>query len=166
MPIVLAAGSAHPLSALTCRSSSFRIGPGAEVSEKTGQHTATFVLTNTGASCSVEGYPTIVLLDAAGRTLAFSYHHGGDQMITSKPPRRVAVAGRGRAYFAFNKYRCDIRASAVARVVLVSLPGSSGRVRLRLQRYPIIDFCRGEPPSRIISVSPIVARLWSAFLGR
>jgi hypothetical protein len=166
LPVALAAGSAHALSTVTCQSSSFRLGPSAEASEKTGQHTATFALTNTSAAgCTTRGYPTIVLLDAGGRSLRFTYHDGGDQMISPQPPRRVTVAPGGKAYFAFNKYRCDIRATAVARFVLVSLPGSSSRLRLGLQRYPIIDFC-SERPSRIVSVSPIVSRLGSAFLGR
>src|SRR5439155_12337573 len=97
LPFALAVGPAQPPSAGTCKSSSFRLGPSAEVSEKTGQPTATFVLTNAGAACAVEGYPTIVLLDAAGRRLRFTYRHSGDQMITTKPPRRVAVAARGKA---------------------------------------------------------------------
>jgi hypothetical protein len=164
MPIALAVGSAHPLSTAACRTTAFRLGPSGEVSEKTGQHTATFALTNTGARCSVDGYPTIVLLDAAGRMLAFRYHDGGDQMITSNPPRRVSVPRHGKAYFALNKYRCDIRATAVARSVRVTLPGSNGRLSLDLRRSPIIDFC-SEPPSRLVSVSPIVAKLASAFLG-
>jgi len=149
-----------------CADSSLRPAPATTaLSEKTGQNTAVFTLRNTGPACTLEGYPTIVLTDGLGGTLAFTYRHGGDQMITSRPPGLVTVPSHGTAYFAINKYRCDVRASAVARVVHVTLPGSSGHLSLRLGHYPIIDFCR-EAPSRIVSVSPIVAKLASAFLGR
>jgi hypothetical protein len=154
------------LSGGACAGSSVRLAPATTaLSEKTGQHTAAFALRNTGPACTLEGYPTVVLTDGAGRTLPFRYHRGGDQMITFKPPGLVTLPSQGTAYFAINKYRCDIRASAVARVVHVTLPGASGRVSLRLHRYPIIDFCN-EAPSRIVSVSPIVTKLASAFLGR
>ena len=151
--------------AAECKSSALRLTPATSaLSEKTGQHTAVFALRNTGPACTLEGYPTVVLADGAGRTLAFRYHRGGDQMLTSNPPHLAAVARRGKAYFALNKYRCDIVATAIARVVRVTLPGSSGSLSLRLQ-HPIMDFC-SEAPSRIVSVSPIVAKLPSAFLGR
>jgi len=135
-------------------------------SEATGRHTATFVVVNDSrGACTLRGYPTIVLLDAGGRTLAFSYSHRGDQMITRDAPRSVRVGAGGRAFFAFDKYRCDLRATAVARFALVRLPGVHASERLRLARYPIIDFC-AQRASLTIAVSPIVARIVDAAARR
>lgn len=135
----------------------WRLRLGAPWSEATGQHTAPFVLIRNGATgCTLHGYPTIVLRDAAGQVLPFRFSHRGDQMVTGRPPGTVRVAAHRSAYFVFNKYRCDIRSQAAARLVQVQLPGVRGRLEVRLYRT-IIDYCPAETPSRTIAVTPIVA---------
>lgn len=135
-----------------------RTGPG--WSEKTGQHSATFVVTNASArSCVIRGYPRIALLDRRGRVLDFTYHRGGDQMITARRPRRVAVKAGGRVYFAINKYRCDVRYTALATAISVQLPGSASALRLNAPAAPVLDFCGSAAPSGLVSVSPVVAAL-------
>jgi uncharacterized protein DUF4232 len=127
--------------------------------EPTGQHTAPIVLKRLGPTpCTLMGYPRIALLDAHRHPLDFRYSHHGDLVVASGPPRAVQVAADGSAFFLFNKYRCDIRASSVARWLRVALPGVHGRLSLRLPRYPFLDYCPAEAPSRTIAVSPIVAR--------
>ena len=127
-------------------------------SEATGQHTATFYLHNTSdAACELRGYPEIVLLDAERRPLRFAYGHDGDQMVTSRTPRTVKVAAGARAFFMFNKYRCDVESTDVARFVRVRLPGSQRWLELRLRHDPTVDICP-EAASRTIAVSPVVAR--------
>jgi Protein of unknown function (DUF4232) len=131
-------------------------------SEPTGQHTVPLAIAPTGGqACTLDGYPTIVLLNRHGQRLPFSYSHRGDQVVTSRLPRAVHVDGHGAAFFLFNKYRCDIRSQSAARWLRVRLPGVSGWLVLQL-RDQIIDFCPAEPPSRTIAVSPIVATLSQA----
>jgi hypothetical protein len=126
-------------------------------SEPTGQHTAPLIVTRVGTQpCTLDGYPTVVLLDAHGHTLDFRYTHRGDSVVGAQPPRVVHVAGRGSAFFLLNKYRCDLRARGVARWLRVGLPGVRGRLTIRLS-YPIIDYCPADAPSRTIAVSPLVA---------
>jgi hypothetical protein len=130
-------------------------------SEATGQHTASVVVRNEGPACVLDGYPKLVLLDSLRRPLPFAYTHRGDQMITAAAPRAVRVARGGSAYFVFNKYRCDVASLATARFLRVLLPGSHRWLELRLNHYPIIDYCR-ERPSLRIAVSPVVASLAAA----
>ena len=105
-------------------------------SEATGRHTAAFVVANDSRdACTLRGYPTIALLGAGGRTLPFSYGHRGDQMIP-----------------------------ATRRGPCASVPADASE-RVRLARYPIVDFC-AERASLTIAVSPVVARLEDAAARR
>jgi Protein of unknown function (DUF4232) len=155
--VVGATQGAHPSACV------WRLSNGPLWSEKTGQHTATFVVRNrSSASCVLRGYPRVELLDGHGRMLPFTYAHRGDQMISAAPARRVRVRAGRAAYFAANKYRCDTRTRAVARLVRVTVPGSTASLTIRLGRYPIMDFCGRGAPSGIVTVSPIVASLAAA----
>src|SRR5690348_16536294 len=58
-------------------------------SEPTGQHTVPLAVTRTGAQpCTLDGYPTVVLLNSQGQRLAFTYDHH-DQLVTTHPPQVV-----------------------------------------------------------------------------
>jgi len=139
----------------------WRLRPDGLWSEPTGQHTVPLAVTRTGSqSCTLDGYPTVVLLNRQGQRLAFNYSHH-DQVVTSHPPRAVHVGGHRSAFFMFDKYRCDIRSQSAARWVRVKLPGVSGWLVMQL-RNQIIDFCPAEPPSRTVAVSPLVAKLIQA----
>jgi len=141
----------------------WRLKLGGLMSEPTGQHTAPLALTRTGASaCTLSGYPIVALFDARGQQLNFRYSHRGDLVVAAQRPHTVHVGEHGSAYFLLNKYRCDIRSVSVARWLRVTLPGVRGPLRLRLPHYPIIDYCPAEPPSRTITVSPIVGGLAQA----
>lgn len=157
-------GSPRLLASTPCGAAAgWRLRLGPRWSEQTGQQTAPVVLTRVGSTaCTLNGYPAIVLRDAAGRVLAFRYGHHGDLMVTGRPPRPVHVGARRSAYFVFDKYRCDIRAQAVARFARVRLPGVKGWLALRLPHYPIIDYCPKEAPSTTIAVTPVVATLAQA----
>src|SRR5438270_7247400 len=75
-----------------CRVSELRARTGPPVSEKTGQHTLTIVLTNVGAkSCALDGYPLVKLLARRRSVVPFLIHYGGDQMVTPTRPRQVLV---------------------------------------------------------------------------
>ena len=131
-------------------------------SEPTGQHTAPIAVVRTGSQpCVLDGYPSVVLLNAHRQRLAFSYSHRGDQVVTSRAPRVIHVDGHGSAFFLLNKYRCDIRSQSAARWLRVKLPGVSGSLVMQL-RNQNIDFCPADPPSRTIAVSPLVGKLIQA----
>ncbi len=166
--LVLAAAvsaSAMPRTAVgRCGLDQMRVAIGPLVSEKTEQHTATVLLKNVGSeACVLDGYPTIALLDAAGRRIPFVYAHGGDQMITAAQPARVAVQVGGRAVFAFNKNASLCRTDRRAHTLRITLPDSGTSRSVRLPQYPILDYCPGSDPGRSITVSPIEARLPDAF---
>lgn len=162
-PGATSGGQARP--ATGCRVvAGWRLVPDGLWSEPTGQHTLPLALRRTGTQpCSLDGYPTVVFLDAHGQRLGFSYTHNGDQVVTSHVPHVVHVDGHGSGFFLINKYRCDIRAQSAARWVRVNPPGVSGWLVMRLRiREPIIDFCPAERPSRTVAVSPLVSNLIDA----
>lgn len=158
------AGRDRPLVTGPCdRASGWRLQSGGLWSEPTGQHTYPVELVREGSTaCSLTGYPRIVLQTASGRTIPFRYSHQGDQVVSSKQPRPVHVAGRGKAFFLFNKYRCDYRETMVAGLLLVRLPGVHGVLRLRMTPQDrLIDYCPARP-STTVAVSPIVGKLIQA----
>lgn len=140
----------------TCTTSQLRLKLGPLVSEKTEQHTAAFALRNLHArACSLIGYPTVTLLDSAGRLLPFAYGHRGDQMITGAAPDTVRLPGGGSAYFALNKNACVSFTRRASTQIRVALPASRGNLSLRLPHYPLLDYCPAGDPGNGITVSPI-----------
>ena len=125
-----------------------------------GEHTAPLRITRVGMRpCALDGYPTVLLLNARGRRLDFRYSHRGDMVVAARSPHIVHVRGGGSAYFLLNKFRCDLRAVSLARWLRVKLPGVRPWLVLRLPRYPMIEYCPADPASRTIAVSPIASRL-------
>ncbi len=138
-------------------------------SEPTEQVTAPVKVTRVGAqSCTLRGYPRVVLLGAGGHTLGFQYTHGGDMVVAARPPRVVHVTRGGSVFFLLNKNTCIIRNRNLARWLRVKLPGVRGQLTLRLPRYPMLGYCPARlPPGTIevgtrIAVSPFVANLAQA----
>lgn len=145
------------------RSAGWQLKQGMPWSEPTGQHTDAIRLLRSGpTACLLRGYPTVVLRDSRGRTIPFRYTHHGDTVVSGRAPKSVRVSAHGAAFFVFNKYRCDARATRIARWLVVRLPGVHGAVRLRMPHYPIIDYCTGGGPSATVAVSPIVSRMAQA----
>jgi hypothetical protein len=130
-------------------------------SEPTEQNTAPLKLTRIGPqSCTLHGYPRIVLLGARGHKLDFPYSHHGDLVVAARPPRVVHVTGGGSAFFLLNKNSCVVRNSKLARWLRVQLPGVRGRLVLRLPHYPMLGYCPAGLTT--VEVSPIVANLAQA----
>jgi hypothetical protein len=126
---LLAAGcGSSPHAASGC---ALHLGP--DVSERTGEHTLVLAL----SGCTAQATPRVELLAADGRRLAFAY---------------VPVGGRiGTHQVTLDKYRCDIRTTAVARRVRLTL--ADGRhTSLRLGPRPVMDWCPVEAPSSIVRV--------------
>jgi hypothetical protein len=146
-----------------CTASQLGLELGPLVSEKTEQHTAAFALHNRARNtCSVEGYPSVTLLDAAGRVLPFAYGHRGDQMITARPPNLVRLARGGSAYFELNKNACVSFTRRVATQIRIALPGTYRALSLRLPHYPLIDYCPAGDPGDGITLSPVERTLTAA----
>ncbi len=156
IPVGALAHVGGAITADACRIGQMRLKIGPLVSEKTEQHTATVTLTNLGsASCTLDGYPVIALLDSRGRILPFIYSRRGDQMITSARPEPLHLQAGASAFFAFNKNACVSFTNRYARTLRVTLPGSRASRSIQLPRYPIIDYCQGNDPGATVTVSPI-----------
>jgi uncharacterized protein DUF4232 len=146
-----ASGVSHgaPMSFGACRLSQFTVRLGPEVSEATGQHTLTLRLVNRGhRPCALEGYPRIRAYDRSG-LIPFAFKHGGDQMITSRPPRRIVVRPARVAYVAVNHYRCDrgdLRSSTMLRI-------GEAEISLR-DPYQRLAYCGRGDPGSMVAVSP------------
>lgn len=154
--VTTTSSAAGRLPPAACTTSQVRLKLGPLVSEKTEQHTAAFTLRNVGASaCSLDGYPAVTLVDAAGHRLSFAYGHRGDQMITAAAPARFLVPGGGFAYFALNKNACVSSTRRAATEIHVGVPGGKGILSLRLPHYPLLDYCPAGDPGNGITVSPI-----------
>jgi hypothetical protein len=146
-----------------CEAAELRLAVGSPVSEATEQHTLALVVTNVaGTFCQLYGYPTLALRDGHGRVLPFRYVRRGDQMITNARPRTVLLEPGAHAYLAINKNTCVTGASRAARILQLSLPDRRARLSLRLRRYPILDYCGGEP-GHTIAVSPFERSRQAAF---
>ncbi len=112
----------------------------------------------------VKGYPTVALVDANGKRLAFRVSHSGDQMVTSRPPVAVRVLPHRSAFFLLNKFRCDLGNLKVAKKLRVALPGvsTSAHLTVAIPTYPVIAYCGRNDPGSVITVSPIEPTLGDA----
>jgi hypothetical protein len=129
------------------------------VSEKTGaQATLPLVITEHASTpCVLDGYPALVLVDGRDRVLPFQYTHRGDEMITGALPKPVPMRTGTSSYFALNKTGCDVRATRFARTLRVRLAGARHAESIRLQHYPILDYC-GPGFFGRVAVSPFERR--------
>ena len=64
--------------AIRCRARALGLRPGAYVSPMTGEHAVMYALTNRGSvTCTLDGYPQVVLYSTQGVALPFRYTKGG-----------------------------------------------------------------------------------------
>lgn len=145
-----------------CPPGALEIGRGPQLSPASGEHGVILSVTSVGPPCTVDGYPEVTLLDAAGTPIPFTYVLGRGQYVTHRRPRPVTVGGGARAYFLIAKYRCDAGSTTAAAGLNVTLPGQatprsvptswlSGGVRG-------LDFCTGglhPDPGNTVAISPL-----------
>jgi hypothetical protein len=157
--VVATAGVAGQQARRSCSLSGLTLKIGDRVSEKTGgQATLPLVLTSSASTpCVLDGYPSITLLDRRGRLLRFSYRHNGDQMITGALPKPVPMRRGTSAYFGLNKTGCQVYTTRNARTLRIALPDSGRTKTLRLQHYPILNYC-GQGFFAHVAVSPFEPR--------
>jgi len=156
---VAASAGAEPQAGRACSLSALRLRVGGLVSEKTGaQATLPLVLTSRAATpCVLNGYPSIALFDRHSRLLRFTYRHNGDEMITAALPKPVPMQRGTSAYFGLNKTGCQVYTTRNARTLRIALPGSGETKTLRLQHYPILNYC-GRGFFGRVAVSPFERR--------
>jgi hypothetical protein len=161
VPVCAAAGAARGAHAAlpSCRTSQFTVRFGPLVSEATGQHTITLRLINRGRrACVLFGYPKISVYDRAG-LIPFAITHGGDQMVTARRPRRVAVRHGRAAFVVLNHYRCDLgtlRTAAILRIGSGRVT-QSGMAAIRMTDPDRkLDYCGRGDPGSTLAVSPFV----------
>jgi Domain of unknown function (DUF4232) len=142
-----------------CSLSGLRLRIGRLVSEKTGaQATLPLVLTKRSATpCVLDGYPSIALFDRHGHRLRFTYRHNGDEMITVALPKPVPMQRGTSAYFGLNKTGCQVYTTRNARALRIAIPGSGETKTLRLNHYPILNYC-GQGVFARVAVSPFERR--------
>jgi hypothetical protein len=153
--------------------SQFAITVGPYVSEATGQHTLALRLENRGSvTCVLDGYPRAALYDATG-AIPFVVKNGGDQMITSDPPKPIKIPPDGTAFVVINKYRCDSGGLRGTRQIKISSDSrASGNASIAFDEpytipmpYRIPDYCGKGDPGSTLTVSPFVETLRAALGG-
>ena len=148
-----------------CRLAHFALALGPEISEATGQHTLALRLINRGSlGCVLDGYPTVSLSDQRG-AIPFSVHHGGDQMVTPRPPSRVLVRVGGGAFVVLNQYRCDRGGHRAAKRLRLGLPRTTAADTASISitdHYRQPNYCGKGDPGSILTVSPFEPTLRDA----
>lgn len=151
-----------------CRMSDFTLGIGPLISEKTGQNTLALRLVNRRVPvCFVSGYPNVTAYDRQG-TIAFLVRHGGDQMLNSRPPTRVAVRRNRAAFVLLNHYRCDLGDKRTATRVRLRLAGVTSTESVSV-KIPIANsrlrYCGKGDPGSALTASPFVPNIKAAMRG-
>jgi len=130
------------------------LGPCA--SPTTGAHPIALRLVNRGRNtCRLRGYPIVTLRDERG-IIPFAYRHGGDMMVTSRPPTPVVLRTGESAYVLLDKFRCDLGAVRTSTSVQIRLKGSTSRSRPIALPYMRVSLCKPGIPAegRVVNVSP------------
>ncbi len=139
-----------------CASGSLQLGTGQPISEPTGQHSLSLLLTNTAhQACYLNGYPTVALVDSRGAIVPFSYSRSGDQVVTSALPSLVVIGPGGAAYVTINKYRCDLGDHQIAAAARLTPPGDTEPLQTPIGQYPILGYCGNGDPGSTVHVSPV-----------
>jgi len=147
-----------------CSSSQLRLATGRRISEPTEQSTRLFTLTNVSPStCSLDGYPTVALLDDHGVRLPLRYRDSGDQVLTSRPPHLVTLPALDEASQAINKNACVGHASDTAARIRFTLPHGGQTLTMALGRYPMLDYCPAGDPGHALDIGPFEPGLDAVF---
>lgn len=131
------------------------------MSEKTGQHTLNFKLTNRGPACLLNGYPVVRFSDRSG-LIPFRIRHGGDQMITGRGPQPFILRAMGSAVVAVNKYRCDLGNRRVPRSVRLGVAPTQLRSVSLAASPRDMAWCGAGDPGSTVDVTPFEPTLRAA----
>lgn len=173
--LLIAGAGSGARSALTadCRMSQLAVTLGPYISEATEQHTLALRFVNRGTHvCVLYGYPRVTLYDLHG-VIPFRIRHGGDQMISARPPKPVRVQPGRAAFLVLNKNACVGGSSRQATVLKIATPGALGTgigsftfPRHMPFPYRDPDYCaRADDPGSVITVSPFAPTVRAALNG-
>jgi hypothetical protein len=167
---LLAGGCGHgPVGTLhapvaPCPAGALVLRPGPAVTAMTGEHAVMYALVNRGAvTCTVRGYPQVMLYDASGDVLPFRYAHGGGPFVTSAKPVTVVLAHGSAAHVLAAKFRCDLGIAANVTAIRLTLPAAHGatfawRAAAGGEGTSAgLSYCRGGPQAaeQLVTVSPV-----------
>jgi hypothetical protein len=143
------AGASKP-----CTSEALAVRSAEPLSPPTGRSPLALGFVNGGpASCSVDGYPDLTLLDADDNVLPFEQHHGGGMVVGAATPSRIDVPPGGTVYVVIDKYRCDLAAIADVETIHLGLPDDGGMITVPSDDHRYA-FCGAGDPGSTIDVSP------------
>jgi hypothetical protein len=157
------AGTRHARVA-QCPASALVLRPGPPVVAMTGEHAVMYDLVNRGpVTCTVRGYPQVVLYDANGDVLPFHYAHGGGPFVTSAKPVTVVLAHGSAAHVLAAKYRCDLGIARNVTTIRLTLPAAHDAMfawRVAADGEGTsggLSYCRGGPQAaeQLVTVSPV-----------
>jgi Protein of unknown function (DUF4232) len=146
-----------------CPARALVLRPGTPAVPMTGEHAVMYALANRGpVTCTVHGYPQVVLYGANGDVLPFHYATGGGAYITSSKPATVVLTHGASAYVLVAKYRCDLGIARNATAIQLTLPAAHGGVFAQREAAGIsgpagLSYCRGSQhdPGQLVTVSPV-----------
>jgi hypothetical protein len=97
----------------------------------------------------------VALRDGRG-VIPFVYRHGGDMMVTSRPPKRVLLRSGRSAYVLLDKFRCDLGVRRTSTSVQIWLNGSAVHSRAIPLSDMRVSLCKPgiAAEGRIVNVSP------------
>jgi hypothetical protein len=153
----------HHIAPPACAAGALVLGTGPGVVPMTGEHAVLYTLTNRSPrTCTVRGYPRVILYEASGQVLPFRYADGGGPYVTSAKAATVVLAPRSIAYLLVAKYRCDLGIVGTAATIKLTLPAGHGQVFTA--REPLgtlgsagLSYCAGgrRDPGQLVTLSPV-----------
>lgn len=148
--------ASYGASGVPCQGGDLHVAWGPSVSAATGENPLSITLVNAGAApCTIDGYPTVTLLDAQGVALPFVYSHAGDIMVTTSAPQSVLLNPGHVAWVLINKYRCDQGNKDTVSTITVLPPNTSTTLTLSAPAEPLLGYCGSGDPGSIVVVSPV-----------
>jgi hypothetical protein len=146
-----------------CPATALIVQPGTPVVPMTGEHAVMYALTNRGpVTCTVRGFPQVVLYDANGGVLPFHYAAGGGAYVTAGKPVTVVLAHGASAYVLVAKYRCDLGIARNATAIRLTLATAHGGMFVWREAAGIsgpagLSYCLGgqHDPGQLVTVSPV-----------
>jgi len=142
-----------------CTAAQLAIEPLPPLSPPSGHAPVPFALKNTSASpCQVDGYPAISMMVVGGATAPFTYHDGGNLVVTAAIPRSVVIPAGHDAFVTLDQSSCATGPVTVTTTLRVTPPGQPNAVMaaLPLPSQPTPTYCGASDPSSTIYVSPIM----------
>ena len=109
-----------------------------------------FTLVNTGARCTLHGYPGVQIFDSDGKPVGTSVERGGGFATGDPGPRDVTLSTGAKAWFAIASTAiCNegTPPAAVSSALLISPPNRPGQIKVAAQ----MSYC----PQGRVSVSAL-----------